>query len=193
MSSAQSKTATQHATTRLWGQPDFAKLWVGQTISTFGSHISSIAIPLAALLVLGATPAQMGLLTALGAAPVLLVGLVAGVWVDRLPRRPILIAADLGRAALLLSVPLAFVLHRLTLGQLFLAVFLTGLLTVFAEVATQAFLPSLIPQAQLVAGNSALGASDAAAEIGGPSVAGVLVQWIGAPLAITFDALSFLI
>src|SRR5262249_58422417 len=117
----------------------------------------------------------MGLLTALGAAPVLLIGLVAGVWVDRLPRRPILIAADLGRGALLLSLPLTFALRHLTIGQLYVVVFLAGLLTVVAEVADQAFLPSVLPPDHLVAGNSALGASDAVAEIGGPAIAGVLV------------------
>lgn len=174
-------------------EPDFVKLWIGRTISSFGSHISGTAIPLAALLALGATPAQMGLLTALGAAPVLLVGLVAGVWVDRLPHRPLLIAADLGRAALLLVIPLAFALRRLTIGQLELVVFLAGALTVVAEIAGQAILPSLLAPDHLIEGNSRLGASDSVAEIGGPSVAGVLVQWIGAPFAIALDALSFLV
>ncbi len=177
----------------LWHSADFVKLWVGKTVSTFGSHISGTAMPLAALLLLGAGPAQMGILTALGAAPVLLVGLLAGVWVDRLPRRPILIAADLGRAALLLSIPLAFALHRLTLGQLYIVVLLAGVLTVFADVGAQAFLPSVVLSERLVEGNSKLGVGDSVAEIGGPSVAGLLVQWISAPFAIVFDALSFLV
>jgi predicted MFS family arabinose efflux permease len=177
----------------LWRRPEFVKLWVGKTVSTFGSHISGTAIPLAALLVLGATPAEMGILTALGAAPVLLVGLLAGVWVDRLPRRPILIAADMGRAALLLTIPLAFILHRLAFGQLYAVVFLSGILTVFADVGAQAFLPSVVPPEQLVEGNGNLATGDSVAEIGGPSLAGFLVQWISAPFAIVFDALSFLV
>jgi len=177
----------------LWRRPGFVKLWVGKTVSTFGSHISGTAIPLAALLVLKAGPAEMGILTALGAAPVLLVGLLAGVWVDRLPRRPILIAADLGRAALLLTIPLAFILHRLAFGQLYAVVFLSGILTVFADVGAQAFLPSVVPPEQLVEGNGNLATGDSVAEIGGPSLAGFLVQWISAPFAIVFDALSFLV
>ncbi len=177
----------------MWRVPGFAALWTGQTVSAFGSYLTSTAIPLAALLVLGATPAQMGVLTALGAAPVLLVAPLAGVWVDRLPRRPLLIAADLLRAVLLLSLPLAAALHRLSLAQLALVIFLAGLLTVVAEIAGQAFLPQVIPPERLVAGNSALSASAAVAEIGGPSIAGVLVQAISAPFAISCDAVSFVI
>lgn len=180
-------------TVSLWRRPDFVSLWIGRTVSTFGSHISGTAIPLAALLMLGATAGQMGLLTALGAAPVLLVGLPAGVWVDRLPRRPILIAADLGRAALLLTIPVAFAFHWLAIWQLFAVVFLVGVLTVFAEVAGHAFLPGLVPSSHLVEANGKLGVGDSMAEIGGPSVAGVLVQWIGAPIAIVFDAASFVV
>ncbi len=185
-----SGTRTQPAI-GLWRRPNFVKLWVGKTVSTFGSHISGTAIPLAALLVLRAGPAEMGILTALGAAPALLVGLLAGVWVDRLPRRPVLIAADLGRAALLLSIPLAYAIHRLALGQLYVVVFLTGVLTVFGDVGAQAFLPSVVPPERLVEGNSTLGVGDSIAEIGGPSLAGFLVQWISAPFAIVCDALSF--
>src|SRR5215207_7828561 len=99
--------------TGLWRNADFMRLWLGQTISKFGSHITGVAFPLTALLLLGAGPAEMGLLAAVGAAPALVIGLLAGVWVDRLRRRPILIAADLGRAVLLLSVPLAALLHVL--------------------------------------------------------------------------------
>lgn len=185
--------ATVRTPTGLWRSADFVKLWTGRTVSSFGSYISGTAIPLAALLALHASAADMGFLTALGAAPVLLVGLLAGVWVDRLPRRPLLIAADLGRAVLLLSIPLAFALGRLTLAQLYVVVFLAGALTVLADVGFQAFLPSIVAPAQLVEGNSRLSSSDSLAEIGGPSIAGVLVQWIGAPLAVLVDAVSFLV
>jgi len=175
----------------IWGDRDFAKLWAGQTVSTFGSHITAMAIPLAALLLLAATPAQMGALVALEAAPVLLVGMLAGVWVDRLPRRPLLLAADLGRAALLLTVPATYVFGRLSIGVLFAVVFATGVLTVLGEIAGQAYLPGLLPAERLVEANGALGTGASVAEIGGPSLAGALVQTIGAPFALLFDAASF--
>lgn len=171
---------------------DFWKLWLGRTISEFGSGITGTALPLMAVLVLAATPAQMGLLSALEAAPVLLVGLLAGVWADRLPRRPILIACDVGRAILLGSIPLAALLGLLRLGQLYVVVVLVGTLTVFFDVADQSLLPSLLAPERLVEGNSRLGISSSLAEIGGPGVAGVLVQAITAPLAIAVDAASFL-
>ncbi|HET7080999.1 MAG TPA: MFS transporter [Chloroflexia bacterium] len=177
----------------LWRQRDFVNLWLGRTISEFGSRITREGLPLTAALLLGATPAQMGILAAMGAAPVLLVGLLAGVWVDRRRRRPILIAADVGRAALLLSIPLAFMLGRLTIEQLYVVAALTGVLTVFFDVADQSFLPSLVSREHLVEGNSKLEASGAMAEIGGPALAGVLVQTITGPIAILLDACSFLV
>src|SRR2546427_4204136 len=177
----------------LWDNGDFVKLWVGQTISNFGSGITGIALPLTAVLVLAATPTQMGILAALDGAAVFVFGLVAGVWVDRLRRRPILIIADIGRAVLLGSIPLVALLGILHLGQLYIVAGLTGILTVFFNVAYESFLPSLIPTEQLVEANSKLGMSDALAEIGGPGSAGALVQLLGAPLTIGFDALSFLL
>ncbi len=177
----------------LWDNGDFVKLWVGQTISNFGSGITGIALPLTAVLVLAATPTQMGILSALDGAAVFVFGLVAGVWVDRLRRRPILIVVDIGRAVLLGSIPLATLLGTLHLGQLYIVAGLTGVLTVFFNVAYESFLPSLISTEQLVEANSKLGMSDALAEIGGPGSAGALVQLLGAPLTIGFDALSFLL
>ncbi|HEV7127046.1 MAG TPA: MFS transporter, partial [Ktedonobacterales bacterium] len=161
-------------------------------ISTLGSHVTGTALPFAAIITLAATPAQVGLLAALGTLPVLLVGLLAGVLVDRLRRRPVLIATDLGRAALLATVPLAAVLHLLRIELLYVVALLVGLLTVFSGIAGEAFLPAVVGRAQLVEGNSQLGASDALAEIGGPPLGGVLVQWLTAPIAILFDAVSFL-
>src|SRR5829696_1150470 len=99
----------------LWRHTDFMKLWIGQTVSAFGSHITGSGLPLAAVLVLNATPAQMGLLSALGGAPVLVVSLLAGVWIDRLRRRPVLIVTDIGRALILITIPMAAVLHVLTI------------------------------------------------------------------------------
>ena len=177
----------------LWKDADFVKVWVGHTISNFGSGITGIALPLTAVLVLSASPAQMGLLSALSGISFVLFGLVAGVWVDRLRRRPILIATDLGRAMLLGSLPVAAWFGILQLPQVYVVAALTGVLSVFFNVADGAYLPSLIPQEKLVEANSKLGTSDALAEIGGPGIAGSLVQLFGAPMAIGFDALSFLL
>jgi len=135
----------------------------------------------------------MGILSALESVSVLVFGLLAGVWVDRLRRRPILILTDLGRALVLGSIPLAALLGVLHLAQVYIVAALTGILTVFFNVADEAFLPSLLPQDQLVEANSKLGISDSLAEISGPASAGPLVQLFGAPLAIFFDALSFLL
>lgn len=170
----------------------FALLWTGQTVSSFGSHITSLGLPIAALLLLHATPAQMGLLTALGALPGLLLGLFIGVWIDRLPRRPVLIAADLGRALLLALLPLLAVFGWLHLVWLYVITVLVGLFSVAFEVASLAFLPTLLTPAELSIGNSRLGTSDSLAEIAGPPLAGLLIQWLTAPLAILLDALSFL-
>jgi MFS family permease len=179
--------------TGLWQHPDFVKLWTGQTISQIGSHITGTALPLAAALTLGATPLQMGLLAATGIAPALLIGLPAGVWVDRLRRRPLLIGADLGRALLLATIPLAALFGALGMAQLYVVGVLTSLLSVCFDVANRSYLPALVERGRLVEGNSKLAASSSLAEIGGPSLGGALVQLITAPFAVAFDALSFLV
>src|ERR1700730_16420258 len=112
----------------LWRHPEFVKLWAGQTVSRFGSEISLLAIPLTAALVLNASPGQMGLLGAFEFAPFLLLSLFAGVWVDRLLRRPILIAADIGRAVLLGSIPVAALFGALRMEQLYAVGLLSGVL-----------------------------------------------------------------
>ncbi|HJZ47682.1 MAG TPA: MFS transporter [Roseiflexaceae bacterium] len=175
----------------LWSHHDFMRLWAGQTISQLGSTITREALPYTAILVLGATPVQMGLLGAAGAAPLLLLGLFAGVWVDRVRRRPLMIASDIGRALLLLSVPIAYVLGWLRIEQLYLVAALVGVLTVFFNVAYQASLPGLIRREHLLEGNSKLGLSDSLAEIAGPPLGGVLVQLASGPIALLLDALSF--
>jgi len=167
------------------------KLWTAQTISVFGDRFSELAIPLIAVLMLGATPGQMGILTAVTRAPFLLIGLFAGVWVDRLPRRPILITGDLGRAIVLLSIPLAAVLGSLSMLHLYTVGVLVGILTVFFDVAYQAYLPALVHRGQLVEGNSKLEATRSLAGLAGPGVAGVVIQVLSAPLAIVLDAISF--
>lgn len=171
---------------------NFALLWLGQSISVFGSWITSSGLSLAAVLVLSATPVQMSLLTALETIPVLLFGLFAGVWVDRLRRRPLIIMADLGRALVLLSIPLAAIYGWLRIEQLYVVAAVMGILTVFFDIAYRSFLPTVVPREHVVEGNSKLSTTDALAEIGGPSLSGLLIQAITAPVAILFDALSFL-
>jgi MFS family permease len=134
----------------------------------------------------------MGFMIAVGAASTLLFGLMAGVWVDRMKRRPIMITADLARAAILLSIPVAAFAHHLTMAHLYIAIALTGFCTVFFDVAYQSYMPGLIGTEKLLEGNSKLAMSNAIAEIAGPSLTGLLVQLITAPIAILFDAVSFL-
>src|SRR5919204_6968169 len=177
----------------LWRHREFVKLWTGQTISRLGSEISQLAIPLAAALVLHASPAQMGLLGAFEFAPFLLLSLFAGVWVDRVHRRPVLIVADVGRAIFLGSIPVAAILGVLRIEQLYVVGLLTGVLTVFFDVAYQAYLPVLVSREHLVEGNSKLEVSRSVAQIAGPGLAGGLVQAITAPMAILLDAVSFLV
>ena len=179
-------------TTGLWQNTNFMRLWTADVISDFGSTVTREALPLTAILVLGSTPEQMGLLGAIGAAPVVVFGLLAGVWVDRLRRRPIMLAADLGRAALIGSIPLAALLGVLHIEQLYIVAALAGILTVFFNVADQSFLPAVVDREHIVEGNSKLGASGSMAEIGAPATAGTLVQLVTAPIAILVDAVSFL-
>ena len=183
----------ERALTPLWRNPDFLKLWTGQAISQTGSRISREGLPLTAVLVLGATPLQMGYLSGASAAAVLLFGLFAGAWSDRLRRRPVMIAADLGRAALLGSIPLAALTGHLTMSHLYLVAALTGILTVWFDVSYQAYLPALVEPERLVEGNSKLAISEGTAEVIGPGLTGVLVQVLTAPVAILFDAISFVV
>jgi len=177
----------------LWRHADFLKLWAGQSVSQFGSQITVLALPLTAALTLHASAANMGFLAAASTAPFLLFGLFAGVWVDRLRRRPILMIADVARFVLLLLIPLLALLDALALVDLYVIAFLVGILTVFFEVAYQSFLPAIVGRAHLVDGNGKLKTTRSAAQIAGPSAAGALVQLATAPIAIAADALSFLV
>jgi MFS family permease len=179
-------------TAGLWRHRDFLKLWSAETISQVGSQVSLLALPLVAILVLDASAFQVAALTTVEFLPFVLFTLPAGVWVDRLPRRPILIAADFGRAGLLATIPLAYVADALTLSQLFVVAFLVGICTVFFDVAYQSYLPSLVERDQIIEGNSKLVVSRSAAEIAGPGLGGILVQVFTAPYAVLVDALSFL-
>ncbi len=181
------------ALTGLWSHPEFLKLWAGQTVSLFGSEVTLLALPLTAALVLGASPAQVGLLKAAEQLPYLLIGLFAGVIADRLKRKPILLVADLGRGALLLSVPAAAFLNVLSLQHLYVVAFLTGILTVFFNVAYQAYLPGLVDRSRLSEGNTKLETSRSAAEVAGVSLGGFLIQVATAPVGILIDAVTFLV
>jgi MFS family permease len=169
------------------------RLWSGQTISVFGSMIGATAMTFAAVLVLHASPFQMGVLNSMQIIPAVLMSLVAGAWVDRLRRRPILIGADIGRAALLATIPLAAVLGILRIGQLYLVALAVSLLTLVFDVAYQTYLPGLIGRKNLMDGNGKLSASAGVAEFAGFSLGGWLVQVLTAPLAILVDAASFLV
>jgi MFS family permease len=166
-------------------------LWSAQTVSEFGSQVTSLALPLAAILVLKATTFEVAALGVVEFLPFVLFTLPAGVWVDRLRRRSILIVADWGRAAALASIPLAYVAGALTLWQLYVVGFITGVLTVFFDVAYQSYLPSLIERSELGEGNSKLETSRSAAQVAGPGAAGLLVGALSAPYAIVVDAASF--
>ncbi|MGH2616160.1 MAG: MFS transporter [Thermomicrobiales bacterium] len=171
---------------------DFRRLWLAQTISQIGGQVTYLALPLTAAISLQATPAQMGLLTAMGAMPSLIVGLIAGEVVDRRARRPILISADLVRAVLLATIPLAWIAGVLSMPLLYVVAFLAGACALFFDIAYQAFVPSLLDRQKLVEGNSLLELSRSAAEVIGPTLGGGLVQVLKAPLAIAVDACSFL-
>lgn len=178
---------------RLWRHPDFLKLWLGDTVSQFGSQVTLLAVPTVAILLLHAGPLQVGLLSALEFLAFPTLGLVAGVYADRLRRRPILIACDLGRMLALGSIPLAFLVNALTLEQLYIVALVTGIFTVFFDVSYQSYLPVLVDRPNLLEGNTKLEVSRSVAQVSGPAIAGFLIQWIGGAKAVAVDALSFLV
>jgi MFS family permease len=176
----------------LWRHGDFLKLWSAETISVFGSQVGQLALPLVAILVLDASAFAVAALGTVLFLPFIIFTLPAGVWVDRLPRRPILIIGDFGRAALLATVPIAYAADALTLAHLFVVAFLVGVFQVFFVVAYQSFLPSLVERSQIIDGNSKLEISRSAAQVGGPGLGGGLVELFTAPWAVLLDAVSFL-
>lgn len=174
-------------------EPDFRKLWAAQAVSGFGARITREGLPIMAVVGLAATPGQLGILAALASAPALVVGLVAGGWVDRGRRRRILIGADLARAGVLLVLPLAAWLGVLDLWQVYAAAFLVAAASALFDIADHAYLPSLIGRGRITDGNARLAATDSLAEVGGPALAGLLFQWLSAPVAVAVNAATYLV
>ena len=175
-------------------QADFRKLWAGHSVSAAGSEVTVLAVPLCAAVLLGASAFQMGVLTAAATLPHLVIGLIAGVWVDRLPRRrPLLIAADLLAAGALVTVPLAWVLGVLTVSQLVAVELVVGCCRVVFRPAYQSHLPDVVHREQLTVASGHLRASDSVAMLAGPALGGLLVQAISAPVALVVDAVSFVV
>jgi MFS family permease len=184
--------AAAEAPASLWRNGAFLRLWFAQIVSNAGSAITGYALPLTAILVLGAGPVQMAFLRGADFVPHLIFGLFAGVWVDRARRQPILIGADLGRALLLATIPLATLLGVVSFPQLWLVVFAVSTLTACSSLAAVSLLPKIVPPRQLVAANSRLATTDAVLAVTMPSAASGIVQLLGAPRAIFADVLSYL-
>ncbi|MEV7184236.1 MFS transporter [Kitasatospora sp. NPDC093102] len=177
----------------LFAQRDFRLLWAGEAASKLGSSVTSVALPLVAVLVLDAGPLASGLLTGAVWLPSLVFGLPAGVWVGRLPRRAVMIVCNLVSAALFASVPVAGWFGALTLAQLLAVAFLSGVASVFFGAAYQAYLPELVAPEDLVEGNAKLQGSGSAAEVLGRGLAGLTIQLLGAAAGLLVDAVSFLV
>jgi MFS family permease len=177
----------------LWGHADFLKLWTGQSISEVGSQISGLAIPWLAAVELHASPFAFSLLGVLGFLPFILFALPAGVWVDRLRRKPILIVGDSARAVLLALIPVLWALGVLHIWHLLVLQFVIGIFTVFFDVAYQSYLPSLVDREHLVEGNAKLQLTVSTALVAGPPFAGLLIAVIHAPYAIILDGASFVV
>jgi MFS family permease len=171
----------------------FRRFWIGQTISMFGDQVSALALPVVAVLFLGAEAEQMGLLTAIGLLPHLLFSLPAGVWLDRVrARRRLMILTDIGRAAAIAFIPLAFFLNVLSLPLLFAVAFVVGTLSVVFDISWNTVYVAVTKREQYIEANSLLNGSRSLSSVGGPAVGGILVQVLGAPLALVADAVSYL-
>jgi len=176
-------------TKSLWREPAFGRLWAGQTVSFFGTWLG--ALSLLAIVTLEATPAQMGLLETLATLPAVVLGLFAGVLVDRMRRRPLLVLADVGRAMILVGAAAAAFAGVLQITHLFVVVLFKGSLTVLYNIANDAYLPSVVKRERLVEANSTISATESVAESVSPGLGGVLVQVVGAPLTLLIDGFTF--
>ena len=172
--------------------PAFQRLWAAQAVSAFGARITREGLPIMAVIALGAQASALGPLAAVASGAALLAALAGGPFVDRARRRPVLIWADLLRAALLASIPLAAMFGVLDLPQVFVVAALTAAASAIFEMAGHAYLPTLVQRDGLIEANSRLAATDATAEVGGPALAGLLFQWLSAPIAVTVNAATYL-
>lgn len=186
-------TRSPAATRSVLRDHDFRLMWAAETISQTGNAVTVVALPLVAILVLHASPLTLGVLTAVAWLPALLVSLPAGAWVDQVGRRRVVQVANLTSAALFASVPAAAWAGMLTLTQLVVVAFVAGICRVFLRTALQAYMPTVVPRTDLTAANAWLSGSESAAELAGPSLAGILAQAFGAVVAVAVDAASFLV
>src|SRR5512140_3387233 len=177
----------------LWRNPDFVKMWGSLTVTHFGGQITFLALPLTAALALNATPFEVGVLTALEALPYPILGLFAGVIVDRARKLPLIVATDIGRGLALLAVPACAWLGVLNMAILYVVGFLIGAMTVLGWPAYQVFMTERVGRDNLVEANAKIGVADSAAQLVGPGIAGALIQWLTAPFAILLDACSFFV
>ena len=178
----------------LWRNSNFLKLWTSETISQFGSQFTGLALPLTAIIILSASSVQVGILNFAGTVPWLMFGLLAGVWIDRHRKQRIMVTSNILRGSILALIPIAAVLGVITkLGIPFLYAisFAVGFLQVFFDITYQSYLPSLVRRNQLVEGNRNLQASASTAQVAGPTIAGIIISIITAPIAIAIDAASF--
>ncbi|GAB3142567.1 MFS transporter [Micromonospora sonneratiae] len=172
---------------------DFRLLWIGQATSKFGSSVTSVALPLVAVATLGATTFQVALLAAAAWVPWLIIGLPAGAWVDRLPRRPVMVVCNVASMLLFLSIPVAAGLDVLTIEQLLVVALGAGTASVFFQTAYQVYLPALLRPEEVPEGNAKLQGTEAVAQVAGPGAAGLIAQAFGAVLALLADAIGFLV
>lgn len=185
--------STTSAGSALWRHGDFLRLWSAQTVSDFGARITREGLPMMAVMGLAAAPAQLGLLAALSSASALIVGLAAGDFVDHTARRPILIAMDLARALVLVVLPLAAWLHVLSMLQVYAAATLVAAGSVLFDIADHAYLPGLVGKPLVTDANARIGVTESVAEMGGPALAGLLFQWLTAPIAVAVNAATYLV
>jgi predicted MFS family arabinose efflux permease len=177
----------------LWRQSDFLRLWAAQTVSDFGARITRDGLPMMAVMALAATPGQLGLLYAMTSGPALLIGLAAGDFVDHAARRPILIATDLVRALILVTLPLAAWLGLLSMLQVYAAAALVAGASVLFDIADHAYLPGLVGRPLVTDANAKFSVTESVAEMGGPALAGMLFQWLTAPIAVVVNAATYLV
>lgn len=177
----------------LWAHADFMRFWTGETVSLFGTQVTSLALPLTAIILLRATPEQLGLIRFLQYVPFLLLALLVGAWVDRRRKRPVMIGANVVRGLLIGLVPMLAIAGALHMPLLYAIAFAVGIATVFFDVCWMSYVPALVPKWQLVEANSKISASYAAADVSGPGLGGLLVQALGAAKAMTADALSYVV